>query len=797
MAKSPNIIPSSAMWEMPPTPDAGAFEAQDIEVILDDEPSADETPKADPDGTVVIPTDDGGVVVNFGGGPASEAAAVTHETNLAEKIAPLTLSALADRICEGIAADRQSMDSWLETRSQGLKILGIKLNAPRSSPATEGEAVVDGISTYDDPLLLQSITTGQAKAIGEFLPANGPVKITNSDGPADKDDIAEHLEKDTNYYLTTTAREYYPDTRRLLWATYFGGTVFRKVYYCPIRRRPVAEMVPIDSMIVSNYAVDIMGADRVTQVVTMRQSDLRRMVALGVYRDITAIAVPPPKANDETQVEQTKQDIEGVRPMANRPEDEPWTLYECYATVWVPEVGDIAPGLIPKELSDFKVPLQFKITIEKESRQVLEFVPNWDPDDPQCMPLQVFVKYSFVDWIGFYGLGMLHLVGNLTNGLTSMIREAIDTGQFANFAAFLYAKQLGQQDLNLIALGPGQGKALDLGSLDDIRKAAMPLPYKDVSPGFVALIDKLRDYATKMAGAADIPVGEGATQMPVGTVMAMIEQATTVESGVHKGLHTAFAEEFQILVRLFRSDPEALWRHDRRKRRTATPFWNPEKLVQALDDWDLVPKSDPNTPSHVHRLLRAVARLQVAQVAAGIAPGVVNNREVLTETFRVLGDDPQRFINPAPPPGAAPPPPDPKMIEAQAKLKEAQTKGMKVQTDAQIAQGKSADDAKNREDELTLGDMNLAKEIVIHQNDAARDAAELEHKRAADEHNRNMDVVGHHLDRQKAGAEHQLNQQKAAVDALKMSYDAATDAMRARTEAAVAVQPPENETGKK
>ena len=778
MAANLGLVPSSAMWAPAPSPADDEFTPESIEVEV--EGDDEDKPRREPDGTIVIPTDDGGVVVDFSGGASASAEAeINHGNNLADSLDPLVLATIAESLIEGFESDKRSMDTWISTRSRGLRMLGIELKEPRSNPSADGSSAVDGISTYDDPLLLQSVTTGQAKAIGEFLPANGPVKVANTDGEnPDKDVVAERLEGDWNNFLTSTAREYYPDTRRLLGWVYFGGTVFRKVFHCPIRRRPAAEMVPVDCLVVSNYVTDINNADRITQIVTMRQSDLRRMVALGVYRDVD-LGAPPPRANDESEMEHTRQGIEGVRPMANRPEDEPWTLLEMYATVWVEQFADMK--MIPAQLRDYKVPIQFKITIEKESHQILEFVPNWDPDDDQCMPLQVFVKYSFVDWIGLYGLGMLHLVGNLTNGLTSMIREAIDTGQFANFAGFLYAKQFGQQDKNQFNVGPGQGAPVEVGADGDIRKAVMPLPYKDVSPGFVALIDKLREYATKMAGAADIPVGEGATQMPVGTVMALIEQATTVESAVHKGLHQSFSEEYEILTRLFRQDPEALWRHDKRKRRSASKFWDEQKLIQALDDWDLVPKSDPNTPSHVHRLMRAVARLQVAQLAAGIGPGIVNVREVLTETFRVLGDDAQRFINPAPPPGAAPPP-DPKMIEAQAKMKDAQTKGTKASMDAQTAQAKMAEEAKNREAELTLGDVNLAKEIVIHQDDKEKFAAEHGHERDVAARDHAVAVAGHHLDNQ-----------KAASDAMNAAHSTAIDAFRARTEAETAANPPEKE----
>jgi hypothetical protein len=598
---------------------------------------------------------------------------------------------------------------------------------------------------------------------------------------------------------------------------YFGGCGFKKLYHCPIRRRPVSESVDPQDLIVGNGATDLMNADRVTHVIEMRQSVFRRMVMEGIYRDV---AMAPPTAPEKNQVTQKLEFIEGVRAQSHRQEDQPHTIYEVLCEL---DIED--DDYVPKEFKKYRVPVPYKVTIEKDSREILEIRRHWKQEDPDCRMRRTFVKYSFIDWLGFYGLGLLHLIGNLQLALTAMLRIGIDNGMFANFPGGLMAKRQGaDQTTNNLNPGPGQFAQVDIGGLDDIAKAVMKLPYTDVTGGLLNLINMCREFAQRVAGTADIPIGEGKVDIPVGTIMAMIEQQTKVESAVHKGMHVSQAEEFEVLIELLREDPGALFRDRRNMRRNkySNSNWDIPLAMQALNAWNLVPRSDPNTPSHVHRVMKTVALLNLVQQN----PTAFNLNEVMEEAMSTMGyKNPYRFLKD---PNSPPPPPSPEQITANAKMMDSQTKQQKMISDANSSHVDNATKAAQMQSDQQIANTNLAKELVIHQHDkeqarmqTALEGAKLGHQQAKMDqeqlkagteqakmdHEQNklgLDQARLGLDAQKADrehglavAEHQLNLSKHALDARTAAHQASidtqaaqTDAQSAATDAHVALHPP-------
>lgn len=696
----------------------------------------------DEDGVVTIYNDDGSVDVEFvdepdddeDDGPDSE-----FDENLAEVVDELELGRIAESLLEGIDGDNQSRTEWLDTREEGIDLLGLKIERPRAGPGGGNTGTpLQGMSTAKDTTLLEAVVRGQANAIGEFLPATGPAKIEDV-GDADQDDIANDLDKNFNYWLTSVATEYYPDTKRMFAWLYFGGVGIKKVYHCPLRRRPVSESIDPQHFIVSNAATDLMNADRLTHEIEMRQSVFRRMVMEGIYLDA---AMAPPAMPDQNRVDQKLDLIEGVRLNANRPEDMPHTIYECYCELDIEE-----DNKVPKKFRKFRVPVPYKVTIEKDSRQVLEIRRHWREEDEDCRMRRTFVKYSFIDWLGFYGLGLLHLVGNLQLALTAMLRIAIDNGMFANFPGGLMAKKQGaDQTTNNLNPGPGQFAQVDIGTLDDIAKAVMKLPYTDVTGGLLQMINMVREFAQRVAGTADIPVGEGKADVPVGTILAMIEQSSKVESAVHKGMHKAQAEEFEILIELLREDPEALFSDKRHMKRNSysNSDWDAPLALKGLNDYNLVPKSDPNTPSHIHRIMKTVALLNLVQQN----PAAFNVKKVMKMALETLGyHDVDSLLAPE----DQVKPPSPEEITAQAKQMDAQSKQQKVLMDGQNKQKDLADKAAARQTDVDIADKNLAKELIIHGGDQQVAAADHAIKRA-----------GHHLDLR-----------KHAVDSMTQAHDAA------------------------
>jgi hypothetical protein len=304
--------------------------------------------------------------------------------------------------------------------------------------------------------------------------------------------------------------------------------------------------------------------------------------------------------------------------------------------------------------------------IDKDSQRILEVRRNWREDDETKLPKVPFVKYPFVPGLGFYDIGLVHILGNTTNALTAAWREMLDAGMFANFPGFLYSKLAGRQNTNEFRVPPGGGAQIDTNGMP-IGQAVMPLPYKDIGPAFAQFVDSVAQTGQRVGGTAEIQIGEGRQDAPVGTTLALIEQATKIMDAVHKRLHTAQAEEFQMLKECFRENPESFVQGVKGKL-----DWNTQEFVAALEDASLVPQADPNTPSHMHRLMKAMALKQL-QAAS---PELYNKRAVDMRILHMIGmGDAESLMVPA----NAPPPPNPEVLKGMAEL---QLKAKAQQADA-------------------------------------------------------------------------------------------------------------------
>lgn len=662
-----------------------------------DEPEIAEIMDPAVENAVEIPYDDGSVVIDFGGGVADPGIdTADHAANLARAIHDGELGRIAEDLLDGIQADENSRSEWMAMRAKGIDLLGVKLEDPKAST---GSAPLEGMSVVRDPVLLEAVLRFQANAQGEMLPAAGPVKTVNYGGTAESNALADALERDLNYYLTSVASEYYPDSRRMYFWTGFSGMAFKKVYPCPLRRRPVSESVDAADLIVSDTVTDLRNAARITHRITMRPSVMRRMQILGVYRDVELMAPTP----DVTPVEEKIANVQGVRPVSERPQDQDYTVYECYCELDLPGFEHKDETGEPTGLA-----LPYRVVIEKDSRKVLEIRRNWKEGDEDQTAKIPFVSFGYAPGLGFYNLGLLHILGNLTVALTAMTREAIDAGMFANFPGFLFAKQTGRQMQNEFRIPPGGGMPIDTGGLP-IGQTVMPMPYKGVDPSHVAMIESLRGVAHRLGGTADTPVGEGKQDAPVGTTMALIEQATKVEGAVHKALHAAQAEEFRLLVELFREDPEALWRGNKRPAMGKDPQ-RVQRFLAALEDADIVPAADPNVPSHMHRVMRATA---IKQLAAS-NPQLYNQVAVDSRVLSMLQvDNPEELFMP-PQPAQAPPVDPIKMAEIQQKQEQIAQKDKELQIKAAQMAMEADSRQKDREAKQNVEVLKLAASLAAN-----------------------------------------------------------------------------------
>jgi hypothetical protein len=538
-----------------------------------------------------------------------------HDANLAEHIDDLELSRICDELLNGIESDLQTRQDWIDRRAAGIKHLALKVENPRS-PSADADTAVEGQTTIRSPILLDAVMRFQANARGELLPAQGPVKIRNDTTmksplrqaaeklsgtpPDDRDVLAEALEIDLNHYLTVVDKEYYPDTNRMFFMQGFGGCAFKKVYRCPIKRRPVSRAVDANDIIVSDNEVSLHDCGRVTHRIYMRQSVLKRMQLSGTYLDTE---LHTPTAPEPDAVEQAERDVAGLSSWTSRPDDYKHTIYECYCEL------DIA-GFEHKESGKITgLPLPYKVTIDKDSQEILEVRRNWKEPDDRYLQHMPIVKYPFVEGMGFYGIGLLQIMGNATAAITTAWRLALDSGAFSSWPGFLYSETVGRQDTMMFRVGLGAGVRINTGG-QPIGQNVMPLPYKDATAGLVMVTKHIEEEARRVGGTPELMVGEGRADVPVGTTLAMLDQAVKVIDSVHKGMHIAQAEELSLLRDLFVADPDALLCSNPSPARK----WEHVDLVRALNECNLSPQADPNTPSHTIRVMKAVALVQLVQM---------------------------------------------------------------------------------------------------------------------------------------------------------------------------------------
>jgi hypothetical protein len=624
--------------------------------------------------------------------------------NLAIDMDRTELARISAELLDGIRQDEESRRDVLETRQKGIKLLGLKIEEPRGDTGTSS-APLEGMSTVRHTLLLEACASFQAGARAELLPSEGPVKVRVDTpigappaqpgqppqglGTQPLDELAEGLQKEMNNYLTTTASEYVPDTDRMLFTVAFSGDGFKKLYHDPLKRRPVSISVDPEDLIVSNMATDIESCGRVTHRMRMRRSILRRMQILGAYRDVplqqAAVADVPDAVKQEIA------DVQGAKVEPMRPKDVDYTLYECYTELDLDEFA-------PPQFKGKALPLPYRVTIEKDSHQILEISRNWKPEDSLCQARQTFVQYPFIPALGFYSLGFLHLLGNTTLALTAATREMLDAGMFANFPGFVYAKQVGRQLTNQFRCPPGGGVAIDLPSGQKVGDVVMPLPYKEVGPAFPAFIQHVEQNGRQLAMVSNAPVAEGKQDAPVGTTLALIEQQTKVLGSAFKRLHIAQSREFKLLVELFEEDPAALWRHSKKP----VVAWTKRLVLQALQKYELVPVADPNNPTSLHRMAKA-AMLKTLQTAnPNIYDPIAVDRRILT----MAAIDPEGLFK-----GPQPQGPDPMMMLMMARMQIAQLqlqikdKEMQIKsaTAAMQQQGKAADRASKERIEILKG----------------------------------------------------------------------------------------------
>lgn len=610
--------------------------------------------KKPPPGSTIVQTDeDGGVkVIEVGADPTPERDNGFDE-NLAEREELLSaLPEIAQDILDGIAADIRSRQEFIDNFTRGIKELGLTIDEPAKKRG-EGKGTSRKVSGVRDTTMLESIVKAQSQARAELLPAGGPAKVQEVPEATEADDqLASDFEQDFNLALTKGMPEYVPDLDRGLFGFFYGGNMFRYGYHCPIKRRPRVDTVGVEDLIVSEEATSLETATRWTmQNPKVSPQEVRRKQFYGIWRDCD-LGTPMPTTD---QAAHEKARISGTTPLTQRPKDQPYHIYSTVTDLDLAIYGFKEKGA-PRELA-----LPYRVTTEKYSRQVLRIERFWKEGDKRFARKRRCVHYGMVPAFGFLAHGFLHLQGNAVATLTAIVRQLVDAMLFGTFPGGVKVKGARTEE-NEIEPSPGEFVDVAVPStMNSLKDAIMPLPYKDLSPVSIQLYEIVQQACQRVGAAAQIEVGEGRANVPVGTIMAMLEEKSVVMSAIHKRLHEAMSQELEMIRDLFREKPEALSQVLESPKRA----WAATQEFQSLE---LIPASDPNVPSQVHRIMLATALatlMSMPNFTQRIDPD-----DGLKRILRMIGiSDPDKLVIQPPPqqPGA-----DPGAAMAQATIQKTQ-----------------------------------------------------------------------------------------------------------------------------
>ena len=558
-----------------------------------------ETPQADADVSFEVDTD-GGVVVNFGEeNIQEEVVAAEYYANIASDLDDQILKTISHTVIDNFQADKESRGEWDSMFERGFDLLGLKLE-----DATEP---FEGACTAVHPLLIESAVKFQAKASQELFPSGGPVKAQIlGNQSVDKQEQANRVQNFMNYQLTEQMPEYFDEFERMLFHLPLIGSAIKKVYYDAGLERPVSEFVPIDQFYVSYYASNLRKAERYTHVIYRNPVDMQKDMESGIYVDTN---LPDASSPSQTGFAEKINTIMGISPTSDN--DPQYVLLEQHLYLDIPDPecqeGEFAPYIV---------------TVEQESRQVLSIRRNYKANDANKEKRMHFVHYKFVPGFSFYGLGLIHFLGNLTLTATAAMRSLVDAGQFANLPGGFKAKGVRMVGDNE-PIAPGEFKEVEATGID-LQKAIVPLPYKAPSSVLYNMLGFVTAAGQKFADSTEQIVSDAASYGPVGTTMALIEASSKFFSGIHKRLHKSQRDEFKIIAEIDYDYLPAQYPYD-------VPNASREIFKKDFDGVvDVIPVSDPNIPSNAHRMMLANMALQMAQQSP---PGMFNlealNRTIL------------------------------------------------------------------------------------------------------------------------------------------------------------------------
>ena len=592
------------------TPIEDNVKTEDVEVTMDEE---------------------GGAEVSFdpSTGPLES---TDHFQNLAEVMDDQDLDELGTSLFDKYTEYKESRGDWEQSYREGLDLLGFKYER-RTEPFR-------GASGVNHPVLAEAVTQFQAQAYKELLPADGPVRAQIlGDVTNEKQDQAHRVKDFMNYQIMDQMQEYEPEFDQMLFYLPLSGSTFKKVYYDDLLGRAVSKFVPADDLIVPYSANSLEDADAIVHVIKMSENELRKQQVSGFYRDID-LGQPPVTEN---QLEEKERKLEGI---SKDGQEDQFTILEMHVNLDLPGFEDIGTD---GEETGIKLP--YIVTIAESNNKILSIRRNFTQDDPTKEKIKYFVQFKFLPGTGFYGFGLIHMIGGLTRTATAALRQLLDAGTLANLPAGFKTRGIRIRD-DAQPLQPGEFRDVDAPG-GNIKDQFMQLPFKGPDATLLQLMGIVVNAGQRFASIADAQVGDMNQQAAVGTTVALLERGSRVMSAIHKRLYVGLKQEFKLLAEVFKTYLPQEYPYD-------VPGATRNIKVQDFDDRiDILPVADPNIFSQTQRISMAQSQLQLAQSN----PQVHDLYQAYRSMYEALG---VKNINAILPPPVQPQPIDPSLEEIAA-----------------------------------------------------------------------------------------------------------------------------------
>ena len=581
---------------------------QTIEIPSPDEIAVEvEKEQQEPDTPINIkPNEDGSVDIDFDPNVGSQEQGQDHFANLAELLPDEVLSPIGNELYDNYVDYKSGRKDWESSYTNGLELLGFKYEE-KSEP-------FKGASGATHPVLAEAVTQFQALAYKELLPSQGPVRTQIIGTPTpDKEQQSLRVKEFMNYQIMSEMKEYESEFDQMLFYLPLTGSTFKKVYYDEMMQRTVSKFVPADDLVVPYTATSLDDAETIIHVVKMSENELRKQQVAGFYRDVELT----PGQDNETDAQRKERELDGMAKGRNQPM---FTLLECHVNLDIEGFEDTDTQ---GQATGIKLP--YIVTVEEASREVLSIRRNYEVGDATRSKIQYFVHFKFLPGLGFYGFGLIHMIGGLSRTATAALRSLLDAGTFSNQPSGFKMRGIKLRD-EAQPLQPGEFRDVDAPG-GNLRDAFMPLPFKEPSQTLLQLMGVVVGAGQRFASIADLQVGEGNQQAAVGTTVAMLERGSRTMSAIHKRLYASMRREFSLMARVFKLYLPPVYPYD------VVGGQRQIKQTDFDDRIDILPVADPNIFSQTQRISLAQTEMQLA----ASNPAIHNQYEVYRNMYEALG----------------------------------------------------------------------------------------------------------------------------------------------------------------